>query len=98
MYSFLLFAFSADRSSTLSSLPLGFSLYVSTSILLTQESAVLCYHDTHYTPDTIPEAVNISCPFTGHYVTYIVHRSSQSPPGYSKYAIAALCEVEVYGK
>ena len=76
---------------------LGFSLYVSNTT--TKADGVLCFKDTNYTRATIPNPVNITCPYHGRYVIYYNNRTH--PPfsdGYSKFAYTDLCEVEVFGK
>ena len=60
---------------------------------------MLCFRDTNYTKFTIPNPVNITCPYHGRYVIYYNNRThSPYPEGFSEYAASDLCEVEVYGK
>ena len=75
-----------------------------------KEDGVLCFRDTVYTPATIPNPVNITCPYHGRYVIYYNNRTHEPYPDeysgdYSDYADTdtdrvknTLCEVEVYGK
>ncbi|XP_078328406.1 uncharacterized protein LOC111115159 [Crassostrea virginica] len=75
---------------------LGFSVYISNTT--NKEDGVLCFRDINYTRATIPNPVNISCPYHGRYVIYYNDRTHPPyPEWYSKYAWIELCEVEVYG-
>ena len=75
---------------------LGFSVYVSNST--NKEDGVLCFRDKNYTTATIPNPVNITCPYHGRYVTYYNNRTHPPyPEGYKPYTMIGLCEVEVYG-
>ncbi|XP_022308442.2 uncharacterized protein LOC111114445 [Crassostrea virginica] len=75
---------------------LGFSVYISNTT--NKEDGVLCFKDTNYTKATLPNPVNITCPYHGRYVIYYNNRTHPPyPVGYYEYARADLCEVEVYG-
>ncbi|XP_078327835.1 uncharacterized protein LOC144623310 [Crassostrea virginica] len=74
---------------------LGFSVYISNTT--NKEDGVLCFRDTNYTRATIPNPVNISCPYHGRYVIYYNNRTHPPfPERYSYHAFIGLCEVEVY--
>nr|XP_022307795.1 protein draper-like [Crassostrea virginica] len=75
---------------------LGFSVYISNTT--NKEDGVLCFRDTNYTRATIPNPVNITCPYHGRYVIYYNNRTHWPyPEGYSALNYIFLCEVEVYG-
>lgn len=76
---------------------LGFSVYVSNTTV--KEDGYLCYHDTTYTPSTIPSSLTIECTMPGRYVIYFNTREGNlsTQHGYSTKAQINLCEVEVYG-
>ena len=76
---------------------MGFSVYLSNTI--NKEDGVLCFRDTIFSKATIPNPVNITCPYHGRYVIYYNNRTNYPyPPGYSDTVAGALCEVEVYGQ
>nr|XP_022308515.1 multiple epidermal growth factor-like domains protein 10 [Crassostrea virginica] len=85
-----------DEDDTKTKSFLGFSLYVSNTT--TKEDGVLCFKDKNYTRATIPNPINITCPYHGRYVIYYNNRTHPPyPDWYSKYAYTYLCEVEVFG-
>lgn len=74
----------------------GFSIYISNTTK--KEDGLMCFRDTKYTVETIPNPINISCRLNGRYVIYYNNRTNHPlPPDYSFYAFTDLCEVEVYG-
>ena len=76
---------------------LGFSLYISNKT--NRHDGVLCFKETNYTRATIPNPVNITCPYHGRYVIYYNNRTHPPyPGGYYNLTAIELCEVEVYGK
>ena len=76
---------------------LGFSVYISNTT--DKEDGVLCFRDTNYTRATLPNPVNITCPYHGRYVIYYNNRTHPPyPDDYYPYTDISLCEVEVYGK
>lgn len=85
-----------DETNILTTYLLGFSLYVSNTTI--KEDWVLCFKDTFYTRETIPNRFNISCSLNGRFVIYYNNRThTPLPEGYSVSAESDLCEVEVYG-
>lgn len=87
----------SDGNNSYASDFLGFSLYISNTIR--EEDWVLCFKDTTYTKETIPNPLNISRRLSGRYVIYYNNRTHPPfPEDYSEYAVFTLCEIEVYGK
>lgn len=76
---------------------LGFSLYVSNTT--EKADGTLCFEDTNFTIDTIPQVINITCVVEGQYVIYSNERSGKRRirEDFSENAFNDLCEVEVYG-
>ncbi|XP_078327837.1 uncharacterized protein LOC111111750 [Crassostrea virginica] len=75
---------------------LGFSVYISNTT--NKEDGVLCFRDTNYTRATIPNPVNITCPYHGRYVIYYNNRTHPPyPEEFIPHIVMGLCEVEVYG-
>ncbi|XP_078328228.1 uncharacterized protein LOC111113208 isoform X2 [Crassostrea virginica] len=71
-----------DENNALTSYFLGFSVYISNTT--NKEDGVLCFRDTNYTRATIPNPVNITCPYHGRYVIYYNNRTHPPyPEGYS---------------
>ncbi|XP_078330382.1 uncharacterized protein LOC111112904 [Crassostrea virginica] len=74
---------------------LGFSVYISNTT--NKKDGVLCFRDTNFTTATIPNPVNITCPYHGRYVIYYNNRTHPPyPDDYNYYTDIGLCEVEVY--
>lgn len=63
-----------------------------------KEDGILCFRDTMYTIETIPNPLNISCRLYGRFVIYYNNRTNYPfPEGYTYTALNHLCEIEVYG-
>ncbi|XP_078328331.1 uncharacterized protein LOC111112065 isoform X4 [Crassostrea virginica] len=88
--------FAWDASNGYTGRFLGYSVFISNTT--NKEDGLLCFRDTVYTPATIPNPVNITCPYHGRYVIYYNNRTHKPyPDGYSNYAYNELCELEVLG-
>ena len=77
---------------------LGFSIHVSNTTNI--RDAVVCFRDTQNNMSTIPALYDLDCHVIGRYLFYFNVRipSYRYPPGYSRYAFADICEIEVYGR
>lgn len=72
---------------------LGYSLYISNST--NKDDGALCFKDTNYTRNTIPNRTNTTCAIHGRYVIFYNNRTyTPFPDGYSLYAFSDLCEVK----
>ncbi|XP_078328359.1 uncharacterized protein LOC144623700 [Crassostrea virginica] len=88
--------FNWDPSNNFTRRFLGFSVYISNTT--SKDNGLLCFKDTKYTNATIPNPVNINCPYHGRYVIYYNNRTHPPyPEWYSEYAYNELCELEVHG-
>ncbi|XP_078328585.1 uncharacterized protein LOC111112273 isoform X2 [Crassostrea virginica] len=84
-----------DKDNFFAMVFLGFFVYISNTT--NKEDGVLCFRDTNYTRATIPNPVNITCPYHGRYVIYYNNRTHPPyPEGYNDYMFNFLCEAEVY--
>ena len=93
----LLLSYHLGESNGYTSRFLGFSVYISNTT--NREDGVLCFRDTNYSKTTIPNPVNITCPFHGRYVIYYNNRTHLPyPEWYSKHAFNEICELEAQGK
>lgn len=73
------------------------SVYI--SITTYKEDGELCFVDTNYTIDAIPNPINLTTQISGRYVIYYNNRTHPPfPSDYHLFAFSDLCEVQVYGK
>nr|XP_022307985.1 uncharacterized protein LOC111113986 [Crassostrea virginica] len=85
-----------DESNDYTGRFLGFSVYISNSTY--KEDGTLCFKGTNYTRATIPNPVNMICPYHGRYVIYYNNRThAPYPVGYSSTAWNEICELDVIG-
>ena len=92
----LYFSFIIDENNPYTSYILGFSVYISNTT--SREDGVMCFRDVDYTRATVPNPVNINCPYHGRYVIYYNNRTYKPyPDEYSSSTYSDLCEVEVLG-
>lgn len=76
---------------------LGFSVHISNTT--DKEDGELCFVDTNYTMDTLPNPINITTQISGRYVIYYNNRTHPPfPSDYHPFAFSDLCEIQVYGK
>ena len=87
-YSVHITYFLLDKNSYLTPYFLGFSVYISNTT--NKEDVVLCFRDTNYTNATIPNPVNITCPYHGDTLSTTttglilrILRGILMPPGFS---------------
>lgn len=96
--SFFYFLLQLDENNNYKARFLGFSLFVSNTT--NRLDGFLCFKDTNFTYDTIPDIFTTTCPVHGQYVILYNERlpGVTYPSYYYRYALNEVCEVEVFGE